>query len=144
MRSYRNASLDLIEWFEECKFNLIPKVRNGIIDSLATSVANFKIHMYPNSKYEIEVKHTLSVPDNVKNWQVFEDDIKIQSFLNITGDFDGLIIDEDNMFLEGSTLTHEFQWSHTDVHKEMPPDDIVFLTKGVVGKETEEAIRHKL
>ena len=105
MRSYRNVAIDLIECFEECKFNLIPRLQNGIDDSLATSVVVYKISMYPNSKYEIEVKHRPYVQDNIKNWQVFEDDIQIQFFLNLTGEFDGLITDEDGMLLEGSTLT---------------------------------------
>ena len=68
MRSYINVALDLIECFEECKFNLIPRLQNGIADSLATCVVVFKIPMYPNSKYEIEVKHRPFVLDNVNNW----------------------------------------------------------------------------
>ena len=77
MRSYINVALDLIEFFEECKFNLIPRLQDGIADSLATSAIVFKIPMSPNSKYEIEVKHRPFIPDNVKNSQVFEDDKQI-------------------------------------------------------------------
>ena len=67
MRSYINAALDLIGCFEECDFNLIPRLQNGIADSLATYAFVFRIPMYPNSKYEIEVKHRPSIPDIVKN-----------------------------------------------------------------------------
>ena len=77
MRSYWNASQDLIECFEECSFNLIPIVQNSLVDSLATSVEDFKVPMHPIGKYEIEVRHRSSIPDNVKSWQVFEDDKQI-------------------------------------------------------------------
>ena len=62
MRSYRNVALGLIGCFEEWKFNLILILQNGIADSLATSVVVFKIPMYPNSKYEVKVKHRPYVP----------------------------------------------------------------------------------
>ena len=99
MRRYRNNSLDLIGCFEECKFNMIPRLQNCIADYLATRATVFKFSIYPNRKYEIEVKHRPSILDNVKNWQVFEDDKQIQNFLNLIGEFDGLTIDEDNMLL---------------------------------------------
>ena len=105
MRSYINPSLDLIGFFEGCKLNQIPRLQNGIANSLATSTTIFKIPMYPNNKYEIEFKHRPFVPDNVKNLMFFEDDKQIHNFVNLTGEFDGLVIDEDNMLLEGSTLT---------------------------------------
>ena len=68
MRSYINAILDLVEGFDECEFSLIPRLQNGIVESLATSTAVFKIPIHPNRKYEIEVKHRPSVLDNVKSW----------------------------------------------------------------------------
>ena len=55
-----------------------------------------------------------------------------------------MVIDEDNMILEGSTLTQEFLQSHIDGPKEMAQDDIVSLVEGVVGNETEETVGKKL
>ena len=63
---------------------------------------------------------------------------QIQNFLNLNGEFDGLIINEDNMLLEGSTLTQGFLQNQTNVPKEMSQDDVVFLTEGVVGNEMKE------
>ena len=74
MRSYQNASRDLIECFKECSLNLIPIVQNCVVDSLATSTTTFWVPMHPVGKYEIELRHRPYVPDNVKNWQVFKDD----------------------------------------------------------------------
>jgi hypothetical protein len=45
---------------------VIPKGKNKIADALATSSFFFKIPIYPNKKYEIEVKHRPIVPDNIK------------------------------------------------------------------------------
>ena len=66
------------------------------------------------------------------------DDKQIHNFLNLTEEFDGLIIDEDNMLLERSTLTQVFLQSQIDVPKEIPWDDITVLATGVVGNETKE------
>ena len=100
MRSYRNASQDMMECFEECRFNLIPILQNFLDDSLASSSVVFKNPLHPNIKYEIEARHRPSVLDNVNNWQVFEDDKQIQKFLTLTREFHGLTIDEDNGILK--------------------------------------------
>ena len=94
MRIYRIATQDVVECFEECNFNQIPRLQNYLVDSMATSAATFKVAMHLGGRYEIEVKHRLSIPDNVKIWKVFEDDKKIQNFLTLTREFDGLTIDE--------------------------------------------------
>ena len=57
--------------FEECKFNLIPRLQNYISNSLATSVADFKVPMHPGGRYEIEVDNTTFLPDNVKKMAIF-------------------------------------------------------------------------
>ena len=64
MRGYRNAFLVLIGFFEEFKFNLIPRLQNEVVDSLATPAAVFKIPMHLNSRYEIEVRYKHSIIDN--------------------------------------------------------------------------------
>jgi hypothetical protein len=45
---------------------VIPRGKNQIADSLATSSSVFKIPNFPNKNYEIEVKHRPTVPDNIK------------------------------------------------------------------------------
>ena len=96
-----------MECFEECNFNLIPRLQNCIVDSLATSAALFKVPMHPSGKYEDEVRHVPFVPYNVKTWQVFEDEKQIQKFLTLIEDFDGFTIDEDNGLLEEASPTQE-------------------------------------
>ena len=83
MISYQNYALDLIECFEECIFNLIPRVQNCVVDSLATSLVSLKVPMHSVGKYEIKVRHITFFLDNVKSWKVFKDEKEIQNFLTL-------------------------------------------------------------
>jgi ribonuclease HI len=95
MRAYRNLVLDLLENFSEYNISVVPREQNPIADALATSTSVFKIPIYPNKKYEIEVKHRPTIPDNVKYWQVFEDDKQIIRFLQMKEEYENVQIDEE-------------------------------------------------
>jgi hypothetical protein len=64
--------------------------------SLALAANNFRTPIFPNLRFEIEVRHRPSIPDNIKNWQVFKDDQKIQRFLETIDEFSNISIDQDN------------------------------------------------
>ncbi len=96
MSSYRNVVLDLLEKFSEFMFSVIPGVRNTVPDSLAVAASVSKILGFLKTKDEFEVTNRPSVPDNIKNWQVFEDDKQIENSLQLEGEFQNLGIDEDN------------------------------------------------
>jgi ribonuclease HI len=66
MRAYRNLVLDFLENISEYNISVVPRGQNPIADVLATSPSVFNIPIYPNKKYEIEVKHRQAIPDNVK------------------------------------------------------------------------------
>jgi hypothetical protein len=51
--------------------------------------------IFPNKKYEIEVKHRPIVPDNIKHWQVFDDDNQVERFLLMSDKFANTNIDEE-------------------------------------------------
>lgn len=74
MRFYRNLVLDLLKSFEGDQLTAIPRGQNVIENALGVAAILFKIHIHPNKKYEIEVKHRPAVLDNIKYWQVFDDD----------------------------------------------------------------------
>ena len=74
MRAYKNVVLDLLQHIPEYQFVTIPTEHNIIEDALEVSSSLFKIPIYPNKKYEIQVKHRPAVLDNLKYWKVFEDD----------------------------------------------------------------------
>jgi hypothetical protein len=98
MREYKNIVLDVLENFTEYNLSVIPRGQNLIVDALATSASVFKILIFPNRKYEIEVKHRPAVPDNIKYWQIFEDDKQVVRFLQMTDEFSNTNIDEENFF----------------------------------------------
>ena len=83
MRAYKNLVLDLLESFKQFLLSVIPRSQNHIVDALAVAASVFKIPIYPNKAYQIEVKHRPSVPNNVKYWKFFEDDSHINKFLTL-------------------------------------------------------------
>jgi hypothetical protein len=62
---------------------------------LATSASVFKITISPNKRYEIEVKHRPTVPDNIKYWKIFEEDKHVEIFLQMSDEFANLNIDDE-------------------------------------------------
>ena len=107
MRSYKNMVLELLEEFDEHTIWLIPREWNNIVDSLANSASLLKIGIYPNKRYEIQVKHRPSILDNVKNWQVFEDNHQIKRFLENEEEFVNTQIDEENHIRENPPIAVE-------------------------------------
>jgi hypothetical protein len=95
LRAYRNFSLDLLEGFLEYDLSVVPREKNKIIDAFSTSALVFKIPIFPSKRYEIELKHKLTVPDNVKHWQGFDDNKQVEIFLLMSGEFANTNIDEE-------------------------------------------------
>ena len=72
MRAYNNEVRDMLgNFFNEHREMVIPIIHNKIVDSLANTDGNFKIHVYSNKKYKIEVVNRPSIHDNSKYLQVF-------------------------------------------------------------------------
>jgi hypothetical protein len=65
---------------------------------LAVSASVFQPPVYPNKLYQIEVRHRASTPDNVHHWQVFDDDEQISRFMEMSGEFSNIKLDQENMF----------------------------------------------
>jgi hypothetical protein len=66
-----------------------------ISDALCTSASVLMIPVYPNKKYQIEFKHRPTIPNNVKYWQLFEDDKQIIKFLQMKEEYENVQIDEE-------------------------------------------------
>ena len=64
MRAYRNVVLDIVKLFSDYTLTCFPRMKNGIVDELAKATSNLKIPMNSSKKFEIHVKHRLTVPDN--------------------------------------------------------------------------------
>ena len=100
MRDYRNMALDILECFDEYQIFIIPRSQNVIADTFVVAASTFRIPIYPNTKYTIEVKHRPTIPNNVKYWQVFENDDHIESFLTLSDDYENMEIDEEEEGVE--------------------------------------------
>ena len=117
MRDYKNLALDVLESFEEYQIFIIPRSQNVIADTFAVAASTFRIPLHPNTKYTIEVKHRPSILDNVKYWQVLEDDDHIESFLTLSYGYENMAIDEEE---EGDQIIES--------HTEKPKTDKELLT----------------
>jgi hypothetical protein len=85
---------DLIDiFFLAFNISFIPREENAVAESLVVSTSNFKVPLPPKLKYDIEVKYKPSIPNNVKHWKVFEDDLEIKIFLEVFDEFFALHID---------------------------------------------------
>ena len=93
VRSYKNIALDLLQNFTGSNFTVIPRLQNEVVDALLVSATIFKMHVHQNRRFEIEVKHKPVAPDNIKYWQVFNDDKHIERFLEGTNEFTNTSID---------------------------------------------------
>jgi hypothetical protein len=46
----------------------------------------------------VEVRHRTSIPDNIKHWQVFSDDLELQIFLQTIEEFSSIV--DGNMWIQ--------------------------------------------
>ena len=109
LRSYRGAAIEILNTFLESKLTKIPRNQNLHAHSLATFASTCKFPFNPNHRFSAEIKHRPSVPDNAKNWQVFDSDIQINNFLTLKEEFSSTKIDT-------STISENDQIYTTETH----------------------------
>lgn len=57
--------------------------------------STWKLPFQPNHQYA--ARHILAIPDNLKNWQVFDSDKQINNFLTLDEEFSSINIDVDTI-----------------------------------------------
>jgi ribonuclease HI len=144
LRSYRNEAWDLIDsFFLAFNISFIPRGENTLADSLAISASNFRVPLPPKLRYDIEVKYRPSIPDNVKHWKVFEDDLEIKRFLENVEEFSALHIDQDpdsniesqaKVFLNKISNHHIVQLPNNHIPKGLVPLERLFDNNDVAVK----------
>jgi hypothetical protein len=83
LKKYRNEVWDLINnFFLAFNLSFIPREQNQKVGSLALAASTFRPPICPNIKYPVEIRHRTSIPNNIKHWQVFSDDLELQRFLH--------------------------------------------------------------
>ena len=115
-------------------FNIsyFPRDHNQTADSLALAATHFKIPKTTHLKYPIEVRYRPSVPDNIKQWRVFEGELEINIFLELTGEFSNSLIDQEKD--DGTESAEEYAENEIAGHKiiELKGN---FIPKGLVPVE---------
>jgi ribonuclease HI len=97
LRTYRNEFWDLVDnFFLAFNISFIPREENTMANSLVVSKSNFRVPLPPKLKYDVEVKYRSSIPNSVKHWKVFEDDLEIKRFHETVDEFFALHIDQDD------------------------------------------------
>jgi hypothetical protein len=95
LKSYQSEVWNLMNKFSAFNINFIPRLNNSEADLLA----NIASKLFPTeglslNAFSVELLFRPSVPDNITNWRVFDDDQQIISFLHMEETFQGMVIDE--------------------------------------------------
>jgi hypothetical protein len=97
MKQYRSEVWDIVDnLFLSFNISFVPKDANKMEYSLALAASTFRPPIGPNVKYEVEVRHRTTIPDNVKHWQVFSDDPELKIFMQTIKEFSNISIDQEN------------------------------------------------
>jgi hypothetical protein len=95
----------LIENFEAFNIIAIPREKNILVDSLATTSSKLSpLEYYEASRFTVETLYKPSVPNNISDWKVCEGDEEIINFMTNQDNLKDLSID-DEVFQEQSTET---------------------------------------
>jgi hypothetical protein len=114
-----------------------------LADSLVVSASQFSIPLPPKFKYDVEIRYSPSVLDNIKHWKVFEDDLEIKKFLESVDEFSMLNIGQDHdlegdyhpeVFLNKIVNHHIVQLPSNHIPKGLVPLEILFDGSDVVVK----------
>jgi hypothetical protein len=94
-------------FFLEFNISFIPRDVNHKADSLDLAASTFRPPLGPNIKYQVEIKHRTAIPDNIKHWKVFSDDLELQRFLHTIDEFSNISIDQERQGGENNELENQ-------------------------------------
>jgi hypothetical protein len=95
LKSYQTEVWSLMHKFSAFNINSIPRLSNSEDDLLANGASKlFPIEGLSPNEFSIELLFRPSIPDNITNWRVFDDDQHIINFLHMEDTFQGTFIDE--------------------------------------------------
>ena len=81
--------------FEALNINSIPRRKNMVVDALTISASALQlVKRMKLKRFLVELVVVSSIPNNIKNFQIFQDDQHIIKFIMCNGHFKGQEIDE--------------------------------------------------
>ncbi len=106
LRSYQSEVRNLISNFEEVIIDPIPRAKNQEADLLANVATKLiPVEGFMKNAFSVELIFRSSIPDNITNWRVFDDDQQIIDFLHMKDTFQDVATDE---------IQHEQELNETD------------------------------
>jgi hypothetical protein len=95
LKSYQNEVWSLMHKFSAININYIPMMSN-LKDDLLANVASklLPAQGLSHNAFLIELLFRPSIPDNIANWRVFDDDQQIINFVHMEVSFQYAVIDE--------------------------------------------------
>jgi ribonuclease HI len=84
LKSYQSEVWNLMNKFSAFNINSIPRLNNAEADLLANVASKlFPTEGLSPNAFSVELLFRPSVPDNITNWRVFDDDQQIINFLHM-------------------------------------------------------------
>jgi ribonuclease HI len=132
LKIYQSEVWNLMNQFSAFNINSIPRLNNAEADLLANVASKLlPAEGLSLNAFSVELLFRPSVPDNITNWRVFDDDQQIINFLHMEETFQGAMIDEcthdDNL--------HDFMVIPNPKSPEVLSDMVNFIPKSIVRLE---------
>ena len=126
LNNYQWEVWDLMNKFKAFNIISIPRSMNFEADMMANVASNpSPSDEFTSDNFFVELIYRLSIPKNITNWRIFDDDEHIINFLHSKDTFKGLIIDDEQheSLLQASTSEDKPEYNNT------MPKNIVRLEK---------------
>ena len=88
LKRYQDFARSVKKYFEVVSIEEVPREENYVVDALAVLASTLQPCEGPlKNLCKMEVLFRPSIPDNLENWQVFEDDRQILRFMENSREF---------------------------------------------------------
>jgi hypothetical protein len=95
LKNYQTEVWSLIHKFLSFNINSIPRSSNSEADLLANVASKLlSVEGLSPNAFLVELLFRPLIPDNITNWQLFDDDQQIINFLHMEDTFQDAVIDE--------------------------------------------------
>jgi len=133
-------------FFDAFNITSVPREKNIEADPLATTDRTFKPPLILKIKHEVGMRYIASILENIKHWQLFEDDKQIRRFLKMVEEISATDIDQEGVSgtetseQEKVTPSEEEDITHASLVNQIAGHKILhlksnFIPKGLVPLE---------
>jgi ribonuclease HI len=96
LKNYQREVWNLMNKFEAFNIKSIPHIENCDVDMLENVASNLILSDdFTHDIFFVELIYRPSIPSNITNWRIFDDDQQIIDYLHLEYTFRGLVIDDE-------------------------------------------------